>query len=265
MWKSLQTEVSPHQIAIDVNKLRYDFDMTPDKCTPDIRRDPMPGPADYLPKIDLTKTGTPHYSLVGKPKSIAEKSISLLGKYKVEHLAFGKDGPKFKMGIRFENNINTGPPNTQVQPTDTKGFNTPGPNYRPNSSYWGRGHTKSFGDRWKSTDPKGPGPGDYNVNTTYRGTSKSFGVKLPEPVTVQQTVNKSSPAANTYNLGTTIGKAPAISIAGRQKQNKSASRTPCPSTYTLEYKTDKYKPTTLAYRWFEMEGKIVVYCVYITV
>ena len=31
-------------------------------------------------------------------------------------------------------------------------------------------------------------------------------------------VNKFSPAANTYDIGTTIGKAPAISISGRDKE-----------------------------------------------
>ena len=31
-------------------------------------------------------------------------------------------------------------------------------------------------------------------------------------------VNKFSPAANTYDIGTTIGKAPAISISGREKE-----------------------------------------------
>jgi len=38
------------------------------------------------------------------------------------------------------------------------GFVTPGPNYRPNSSYWGRGFKKSFGDNVKPQgDHKGPG------------------------------------------------------------------------------------------------------------
>ncbi|KAH3827908.1 hypothetical protein DPMN_129854 [Dreissena polymorpha] len=36
--------------------------------------DCMPGPADYDPKIDPTKQGSPHYSLVGRPKLTDGKS-----------------------------------------------------------------------------------------------------------------------------------------------------------------------------------------------
>ena len=32
-----------------------------------------PGPADYLPKVELTKSAAPHYSIVGRPKIIDGK------------------------------------------------------------------------------------------------------------------------------------------------------------------------------------------------
>lgn len=44
-----------------------------------------------------------------------------MGKYKVENLAVGTSGPKFKMGTRTDSKIQTGPANTLVQPADTKG------------------------------------------------------------------------------------------------------------------------------------------------
>ncbi len=41
------------------------------------------------------------------------------------------------------------------------GFNTPGPDYRPNSPYWGRGTQKSFGLKLINDDPFTPGPGKH--------------------------------------------------------------------------------------------------------
>lgn len=40
-----------------------------------------------------------------------------------------------------------------------EGFNTPGPDYRPHSPYWGRGPEKSFGLKLEDEDPTTPGPG----------------------------------------------------------------------------------------------------------
>ncbi|XP_052284361.1 sperm-tail PG-rich repeat-containing protein 2-like isoform X2 [Dreissena polymorpha] len=252
--------------------------------------DCMPGPADYDPKIDPTKQGSPHYSLVGRPKltddkkfipgpfeyntsgdALWKKKITLKGRgkcyfdidaekvksvlYKVEYKAIGNEGPKYKIGMRAPSNIYTGPANSLVQPVDTKGFCTPGPNYRPNSSYWGRGPKKSFGARFKEQTPEGPGPGDYDVNTSNRGPSHTFGIKLPEPVGVQQTVNKFSPAPNTYDLGTTIGKAPAVSIVGRTAASEKVRTGPCPSQYSPAYTKSKHsqRGKTLGYKWFDVD------------
>ncbi|WAR25069.1 hypothetical protein MAR_010773 [Mya arenaria] len=218
-------------------------DRRKDRQTDGRTGDPLPGPADYLPRIDLTKKGTPHYSigrkitLKGRGKCYfdaeADKSISILGKYKLEHRATGKEGPRFRMGGRPPSNVYTGPANSLVQPVDTKGFNTPGPNYRPNSSYWGRGPKMSFGHRNTDADHSGPA------------------------------VNKFSPAANTYDIGTTIGKAPAISIAGRPDRPKKVRQAPCPSSYNPQVRNDadRYRGTTLAYKWFEPDGKTKVYVV----
>lgn len=41
------------------------------------------------------------------------------------------------------------------------GVETPGPNYRPNSPYWGRGPEHHFGVRLKEKSAETPGPGSY--------------------------------------------------------------------------------------------------------
>lgn len=52
-------------------------------------------------------------------KMAADKVRTVL--YKVEYKAIGKEGPKYKIGMRAASNIYTGPANKLVQPVDTKG------------------------------------------------------------------------------------------------------------------------------------------------
>lgn len=256
---------------------------------------PGPGPANYNPCPNLTKESAPQYSIVGKQKvkehgrglpgpsdygtsgdliwkkqyaikgratcyfdEEASKYCTVIGpaKYNVRHKQFGLEGFKYSMAHKQPGDIITGPPNNIVQPSDTHGYATPGPNYRPNSRYWTRGQKKSMGAAEKKKIRDGPGPADYSVSATLSGPSYSFGVKLPPAPNIQRTVNKFSPGPNRYDLGTTIGTATSKSISGRYIESKcaaSAKETPAPSTYYPTIPARYHKRTTLAYKWFEVE------------
>ncbi|XP_076102274.1 sperm-tail PG-rich repeat-containing protein 2-like isoform X6 [Mytilus galloprovincialis] len=223
---------------------------------------PGPGPANYNPCPNLTKEAAPQYSIVGKPKKKehgrglpgpadygtsgdliwkkkyaikgratcyfdeeASKYCTVIGpaKYNVRNKQFGMEGLKYSMAHKQPGDIITGPPNNIVQPSDTHGYATPGPNYRPNSRYWTRGQKKSMGAAQKKNIRDGPGPADYSVSATYSGPSYSFGVKLPPAPNIQRTIAKETPAPSTYY--------PTI-----------------PERY--------HKRTTLAYKWFEVEEPV---------
>ncbi|XP_076102245.1 uncharacterized protein LOC143071653 isoform X2 [Mytilus galloprovincialis] len=186
---------------------------------------PGPGPANYNPCPNLTKEAAPQYSIVGKPKKKehgrglpgpadygtsgdliwkkkyaikgratcyfdeeASKYCTVIGpaKYNVRNKQFGMEGLKYSMAHKQPGDIITGPPNNIVQPSDTHGYATPGPNYRPNSRYWTRGQKKSMGAAQKKNIRDGPGPADYSVSATYSGPSYSFGVKLPPAPNIQR-------------------------------------------------------------------------------
>lgn len=254
---------------------------------------PTPGPADYLPLIS-TKTSLPHYSISGKykPQKANEnpgpsdfstsgsliwknKKVTIKGrskcyfdeeagkyctvigpaKYNSKYDQCGSNcGPKFSIARRQRSEVYTGPPNSQVQPVDSQGFQTPGPNYRPNSSYFGRGHKKSFGVARTSVWKYSPGPSDYIVQEKSRGPSYSFGCKLPPPPSVQRSINKDSPSPNTYDVGTTIGKATSVIIASRKDEQEKDKSGPSPATYFLSNSLlCDNRATTLAYKWFDPE------------
>lgn len=154
---------------------------------------PGPGPANYNPCPNLTKESAPQYSIVGKQKvkehgrglpgpsdygtsgdliwkkqyaikgratcyfdEEASKYCTVIGpaKYNVRHKQFGLEGFKYSMAHKQPGDIITGPPNNIVQPSDTHGYATPGPNYRPNSRYWTRGQKKSMGAAEKKKNPR---------------------------------------------------------------------------------------------------------------
>ncbi|KAJ8302266.1 hypothetical protein KUTeg_021253, partial [Tegillarca granosa] len=128
-------------------------------------------------------------TLKGRIKSYfdeeAAKSCTEIGpaKYYVPNKTIKVNaGPKYSIAHKQSSTVYTGPPNSLVHPVDTHGYSVPGPNYRPNSRYLGRGHKKSFGASWKLPKIHGPGPADYKVPSLRAGgPSYSFGSKLPPP------------------------------------------------------------------------------------
>lgn len=100
------------------------------------------------------------------------------GHYKVVNRNIGS-GLKHSASSRHKNGINIGPPNSCIQPVDTfgkhsmlpqltivifmhycvLGVETPGPDYRPNSPYWGRGPKHHFGVCLQKKSAETPGPG----------------------------------------------------------------------------------------------------------
>ncbi|XP_078341322.1 uncharacterized protein LOC111106238 isoform X2 [Crassostrea virginica] len=258
--------------------------------------DPTPGPADYLPLIN-NKSSLPHYSISGKYKSRnandnpgpsdfstsgnliwkdrkvtikgrnkcyfdeeADKFCTVIGpaKYNSSYDQCGNNfGPKFSIATKQRSEIYTGPPNSLVQPVDSRGFNTPGPNYRPNSSYFGRGLKKSFGIARSTVWKHSPGPSEYSIKEKSRGPSYSFGCKLPPPPIVQRSINKYSPAPNTYEVGTTIGKTTSVIIATRKEGKEKDKAGPSPATYFLSNSLlSNTRATTLAYKWFDPEEPV---------
>lgn len=182
----------------------------------------IPGPSDYTTSGDLIWNNK-HSTLKSRGNSYfdeeAAKTCTVIGpaKYNVEH-QLGKDGPKYSIAHKQLPVIYTGPPNSIVQPADTHGFQTPGPNYRPNSGYWKRGPEKSFGSARNISYNENPGPGDYCIRDPASGFSYSFGTKLPPPPSVKRTTNTDSPGPGAYNLGTTIGTSTSVTISGRAKE-----------------------------------------------
>ncbi len=105
-------------------------------------------------------------------------------RYSIDHHGLGSKAPKWSPSGRQD--VESGPPNHLVQPVDSHGFDTPGPNYRPNSSYWGRGPKKSFGSSRRCRATVGPGPAEYSVPEKCGGVAFSLAKRLPQPPTVQQ-------------------------------------------------------------------------------
>ncbi|XP_064632595.1 uncharacterized protein LOC135490941 [Lineus longissimus] len=122
--------------------------------------DSNPAPSDYSPKVDLTQQSTAHYSMArryttqksaynvgpadyntlcdigkGHRMTLKEKgkmmafgiredqmngSVGPAG-YNVTYKDTGTTGPRLSMSRRHSEGINTGPPNSLVQPVDTIG------------------------------------------------------------------------------------------------------------------------------------------------
>ncbi|CAH1782578.1 unnamed protein product [Owenia fusiformis] len=261
-----------------------------------LARDCIPAPSDYSPKIDLIKPSAQKYSIAGPWRTSKRdnflpspadyhtesdiiwnhKSTTIKGKgkmcvtgqdpmnnsigpasYKVENFATGRDGRKIRIADR--ETVSTGPPDKLVQPVDTHGHNTPGPNHRPNSSYWGRGPKKSIGTRLKEkrVDRPGPGPAEYTIHDLNdpkiekAGFKYSFGIRFPSPLQWRLATHDDSPAPNTYNLGTTVGSAIAKSISGRQPVLKN-DFVPAPNKYHLPDKMQtSSRSCTMTYRSFD--------------
>ncbi|XP_065066593.1 uncharacterized protein LOC135692413 isoform X2 [Rhopilema esculentum] len=130
-----------------------------------------------------------------------------------------------------------------------QGFSTPGPaEYHPKLAYWGDRMEKSFGLSPKKREPKSlPGPAEYNISRDRtHGPSYSFGTRLKENIVT----GSHTPGPGAYQIGTTIGKSVAKSIAGRQIFKNNDNR-PSPNTYILPSSFGKTNMLTMTYRPFE--------------
>ncbi|XP_071960710.1 uncharacterized protein [Antedon mediterranea] len=260
---------------------------------------PLPGPADYQPKVYLTSPLKPQYSIVGRPKPAKlpqhpgpadykttgdmtwrDRHVTLKSKgktcphglkpdhhltcslgpagYAVQYNDTGKHAPRVGMSYRHAEGVNAGHPSQLVQPVDTYGVKTPGPNaYRPKSPT--RGPKKSFGSgRRINAETLGPGPAGYTIqDTSVIGPAYSLSKRLPSE---WQKVSD-SPSANKYNIGTTIGKGVAMSIHSRQPLRKSDEDPknigPSPNAYVMrDLMTYSYAPAyTMTYKPFENNEK----------
>ncbi|KAJ8046279.1 hypothetical protein HOLleu_04900 [Holothuria leucospilota] len=233
---------------------------------------PLPGPADYDPKTEIASLSSPHYSIVGrtklpqasktpgasdyntsgdliwkrKTKCLKEKGRTRpygnredvhetcsLGsaKYNVTYWSTGKHAPSLSVASRHAEGINVGHPNQLVQPVDTHGVVTPGSNhYDPqHKADFGNSTAKSFGSsRNPKSETLGPGPAAYTIDGSKETKGYSFAKRLPAKW--QKVIY--TPAANSYNLGTTIGKGVAMSVRSRQPVLQKADG-PSPNTYSL--------------------------------
>ncbi|XP_046582535.1 uncharacterized protein LOC124289904 [Haliotis rubra] len=170
----------------------------------------------------------------------------------------GRCGPCFSMASKhIYIDVMAGPPNGLVQPVDTHGFESPGPDFQPNSGYWGRGPEKSFGTKREVVFQENPGPGDYDIPDPNKGPSYSLAKRLSNSDETTRRKKKKDPAPNTYDVGSTIGKAVAISITGRRKEHPKSIQKAGPSSnaYTLKTSFDSnFKAATMAYRWFDVNA-----------
>ncbi|XP_071083971.1 uncharacterized protein [Haliotis cracherodii] len=244
--------------------------------------DHVPGPADYTPKIDLTRKSPPQYSLVGKLKKHTptwypgpadytcgenliwnHRTVTLkgrVGKSCLEQKGASDIGPA--MYDTMNHMGSCGPCFSMASKhTCIDGFETPGPDFRPNSGYWGRGPKKSFGSKRPDffPDNPGPGPGDYDIPDSNKGPSYSLAKRLNNSDETIRRKKKKDPAPNTYDVGSTIGKTVAISIAGKRKEHpRSIEKAgPAANAYTLKTSFDPFfKAATMSYRWFDVNAPV---------
>ncbi|XP_071816633.1 uncharacterized protein [Apostichopus japonicus] len=233
---------------------------------------PLPGPADYQPKTEISCFSSPRYSIVGRSRlpraptapgasdyntsselTWKDKTISLkekgrtwpygstpdvhqtcsLGpaKYNVTYMNTGKHAPSLSVASRHLDGINVGHPSQLVEPVDTHGVLTPGSNhYEPqHKGDFGKCTSKSFGSsRNIKSETLGPGPAAYTIDERDPDKGHTFAKRLPAKW--QKVID--TPAANSYNLGTTIGKGVAMSVRSRQPIHQKEEG-PSPTTYSL--------------------------------
>ncbi|XP_070558598.1 uncharacterized protein [Ptychodera flava] len=173
--------------------------------------------------------------------------------YVDEYRDTGKHAPEISVASRHLDGVNAGHPGRLVQPVDTHGFRTPGPNYRPNSGYWGRGPKKSFGlSNPSKNQTLGPGPAGYTIRNPKSMPSYSLAERLTDEQGEgwQQVSDACVPGANAYNIGTTVGKGVAMSVRSRQPV-KEKRVGPSPNAYNLPDSIRRRPTATLTYKPFE--------------
>ncbi|XP_077864815.1 uncharacterized protein LOC144350617 [Saccoglossus kowalevskii] len=156
-------------------------------------------------------------------------------RYAVKYTNTGKHAPECSIASRGK--VNAGHPSALVQPVDTHGFQTPGPNYRPNSAYWGRGAKKSLGlSNPSKHETLGPGPAAYTRNDVVSNPAYTLAKRLPRALCqVEGWPSRDAsdtPGPNAYSLDTTVGKGVAMSIRSRQPVKEKNSG-PSPNVYIL--------------------------------
>ncbi|XP_033105507.1 uncharacterized protein LOC117107827 [Anneissia japonica] len=203
-----------------------------------------PGPADYETYGDLVLRNK-HVTFKSKgitcPHGVPSEhhltcSLGPAG-YSVQYNNTGKHAPKVGMSSRHAEGVNAGHPSQLVQPVDTYGVRTPGPNvYRPKSPT--RGPRKSFGcSRRTNADTLGPGPAGYTIEeTSLPGHGPAYSLSKRLSSDWQKVTDNPSP--NEYNIGTTIGKGVAMSIHSRQPLRKKGDDSknkagPSPNAYIM--------------------------------
>ncbi|XP_041485815.1 uncharacterized protein LOC121432054 [Lytechinus variegatus] len=253
---------------------------------------PSPGPGDYLPNHELTQQAAPQYSIVGRSKYDGKqkapgpgdyntsgdliwnvKSVTLKAKGKtmiteevidpentigpahnVRYLNTGKHAPKPSISSRHRPEANVGHPSNALSGIATSGLPTPGPNaYSPKIT--DKGKCKSFGilhrhGRSVQASSLGPGPAAYSI----REKSTKSGYSLAKRLRADWQVSNGSPAPNSYNVASKIGKGLAMSIRSRQPyEHKSFG--PSPNSYFLRdsMKYSDAPSATMTYRPFESD------------
>ncbi|XP_065909420.1 uncharacterized protein [Dysidea avara] len=166
------------------------------------------------------------------------------GHYKV---VYGDTGSGIKQSVssRHKGGINVGPPNSSVQPVDTFGVKTPGPDYRPNSPYWGRGPQHHIGVRLKpkSAETPGPGPGAYALPSDVDS--------ITGPLIGEQLYRENDPeypAPNAYDIPETVGTGLKKSFGIMYDDVASKNKNPPPNRYYI--RNLKGNAPSMTYRAF---------------
>lgn len=152
--------------------------------------------------------------------------------YRVDNFRMGKEGLKFSVTRGPRGLVCPGPPNAIVTPCDTPGFKSPGPHYDVAENERHLPH--SFHATFTSVPedkPKQnwPAPVDYHPTTpgAHKYPSWSLGRFLPKKV------KPLGPGPNAYTLPTTVGDAPAYSIA-MPREARDGRWAPSPTAYMRE-------------------------------
>ncbi|XP_077977745.1 organic cation transporter protein-like [Glandiceps talaboti] len=175
--------------------------------------------------------------------------------YRDEYTDTGRHAPAISIAARHIDGVKDGHPNSLVQPVDTHGFKTPGPNYRPNSGYWGRGPKKSFGlSKPAKHETLGPGPAGYIVNGPDSKAAYTLAKRLPDTQGQgwRQASDPCTPGPNAYNIGTTMGKGVAMSVRSRQPVHQKIVG-PSPNAYMLPDSIRRKPTALLTHKPFELK------------